>query len=716
FDLNIYNVGQEYEGITYEIDWGDGSPTEFYQGYDPANPVPMPNPGYVYNQDGIYTVTVTATDDDGDTFVQTQEIIVEALLPNFELDVYNGFDYSNLLVEDQWFDLNIYNMGQEYEGITYEIDWGDGSPTEFYQGYDPVNPVPMPNPGYVYNQDGIYTVTVTATDDDGDTFVQTQEIIVEASNIAPTDLQFGLDKASYKQGETLAITNGQVFDENGIADLQKVDLWLEKADRTWEDISDVTSFNPNGGFGYSLDLTDFAVGSYTLWARAYDQKGAFSNSFEQSFEVTAANTAPTGLQFGVNKPSYEAGEMLSLTGAQVTDAEGNLERVDFWLKTADGSWEDISDATSFSPDGGFSFDLDLTDFAAGNYTLWARAYDQEGATSNSVQKAFEVTAVNVNSAPTDLQFGFDKPSYKAGETLSLTGAQVTDVDNNLDRVDFWLKTANGAWENIDDVVNLDFNTDGSFDYSVDLTGYAQGTYTLWAKAYDQAGASSNVTQQTFEVTAANAAPTNLQFEVAQPSYNSGETLMLSNAQVLDVDGAGDINKVDFWLKGPNNQWLNLPDAEAFTAATDNSNLAEFEYDLLITGGLTGTYTLWARTYDQAGANSNSLKKTFDVQAGTTPSDILTGGAGVENTFALGDISGALYGVSGVDDYALINNFVMGEDIIQLYGDASDYRLGAALEGTAIYRTVGPQEELLGVVTDVSSLSLGSDAFSFVPAL
>ncbi|MEO0826542.1 MAG: DUF4347 domain-containing protein, partial [Cyanobacteria bacterium J06642_9] len=77
---------------------------------------------YILNGETILEVGGFSASGGGNTSIG------DGILPNFELEVYNGFDYSNLLEEDQWFDLNIYNVGQEYDGITYEIDWGDGSP------------------------------------------------------------------------------------------------------------------------------------------------------------------------------------------------------------------------------------------------------------------------------------------------------------------------------------------------------------------------------------------------------------------------------------------------------------------------------------------------------------------------------------------------------------------------------------------------------------
>ncbi len=85
-----------------------------------------------------------------------------------------------------------------------------------------------------------------------------------------------------------------------------------------------------------------------------------------------------------------------------------------------------------------------------------------------------------------------------------------------------------------------------------------------------------------------------------------------------------------------------------------------------------------------------------------------------DTFILGDATESYYDNMGIQDYALILNFESSEDVIQLHGNASDYQLGAAPsevpQGTGIFLN---NNELVGVVSEVSDLALDADYFSFV---
>jgi hypothetical protein len=94
--------------------------------------------------------------------------------------------------------------------------------------------------------------------------------------------------------------------------------------------------------------------------------------------------------------------------------------------------------------------------------------------------------------------------------------------------------------------------------------------------------------------------------------------------------------------------------------------------------------------------------------GTVEYDRLTGEPGVVDTFTLN--------LESEKDYTAISNFDAAEDIIQLPGSAADYQLAASPAGlppgTAIYRLDGELSDLVGLVRDVSSLSLGEGYFSF----
>jgi Ca2+-binding RTX toxin-like protein len=115
--------------------------------------------------------------------------------------------------------------------------------------------------------------------------------------------------------------------------------------------------------------------------------------------------------------------------------------------------------------------------------------------------------------------------------------------------------------------------------------------------------------------------------------------------------------------------------------------------------------------------------TDAIQPGMGEIDQFRGNADAD-LFVLGDALTSYYNDgnntnSGVSDYGLMKDFVVGEDVIQLSGSASNYFLAASPaklpKGTAIFLETGTTDELIGIVRNVSlaQLDLTSSSFSYV---
>jgi hypothetical protein len=108
-------------------------------------------------------------------------------------------------------------------------------------------------------------------------------------------LQFGLNSSSLQPTGTLSITNGQVSDSQGAANLSKVEFDLKNSSGkvlSVEDVSVFTTSSKNSDlatFNFSQVLTglNLAVGSYSLSAVASDKAGDTSNTVTQTFTIQA---------------------------------------------------------------------------------------------------------------------------------------------------------------------------------------------------------------------------------------------------------------------------------------------------------------------------------------------------------------------------------------------------------------------------------------------
>ncbi len=219
--LNAGNAsnGGEFEetfaGVT--IDWGDGTaltPVTTVNRVSGSPGVPttadFDHAPHTYADNGVYTVTVKLSDDDGPVDSRTLTITVNNVAPTVQVAADQTIHEGSQLVvlnisqfTDPGFDNplnagNVTNGGQTQETFTYTINWGDQP--RFQPGDDPVeqNGVPTTDvfgsPGvltagsfdaqHTYVDNGVYTVTITIRDDDGGVTVKT--LSVDVKNVSPT--------------------------------------------------------------------------------------------------------------------------------------------------------------------------------------------------------------------------------------------------------------------------------------------------------------------------------------------------------------------------------------------------------------------------------------------------------------------------------------------------------------------------------------------------
>ena len=136
------------------IDWGDGSST-------PISPALSPiGDGHVYEDNGVFTVTVTVTDDDGGVGSDTLAVFVDNVAPTVDA----GADQVAFVGEPVDFDGSFRDPGSD-DTHTFEWDFGDGSLGSGLQ------------PTHTY-EPGTFTATLTVTDADGASDSDDAQVIV----------------------------------------------------------------------------------------------------------------------------------------------------------------------------------------------------------------------------------------------------------------------------------------------------------------------------------------------------------------------------------------------------------------------------------------------------------------------------------------------------------------------------------------------------------
>ena len=250
--------------------------------------------------------------------------------------------------------------------------------------------------------------------------------------------------------------------------------------------------------------------SYSFAVTAYDTSGvesSYSNivSISESIAPTVSITSPAS--------NSTLTGTVSVT-AYATDNVG-VSRVEHYLN---GSLKATDMTTPYV------YSLDTTSLAAGTYTLMAKAYDAAGNVGQSSNVS--VTVVKDTIAPT-VFLGVSGNNANVSGTAKLSANAIDNV--GVTKVEFY---ANGALLYATNVA--------PFSYNWNTTTVSNASYTLIAKAYDNAGnvgQSGNVT-----VTVNNATTTPI------PTPTSANYTFWSATAVPSVVDAGPDNAVELGVK------------------------------------------------------------------------------------------------------------------------------------------------------------------------
>jgi uncharacterized repeat protein (TIGR01451 family) len=190
------------DDLTFTWDWGDGTSAIIVLYYNDilVGPDPYPSPEinpmdvtdsqtHTYGDDGVFTVTLTVEDDDGESTVVTTTVTVDNVAPTIDaLGSYNVDENTPVTLPGHATDPGS-------DDLTFTWDWGDGTSDSIIYYNNGVSPDPNPSPEinptdvtdtitHTYGDNGVFTVTLTVEDDDGESTVVTTTVTVD--NVAPS--------------------------------------------------------------------------------------------------------------------------------------------------------------------------------------------------------------------------------------------------------------------------------------------------------------------------------------------------------------------------------------------------------------------------------------------------------------------------------------------------------------------------------------------------
>ncbi len=517
--------------FTATIDWGDGSAL--------VNVNPATSPiaaGHVYADNGVFTVTVTVTDDDGGMSSDTLQVTVNNVAPAVNAgsdQTVNEGDTVNISAA--------FTDPGSGDTFTATIDWGDGSPL--------VNVNPATSPiaaGHVYADNGVFTVTVTVTDDDGG--VNSDTLQVTVNNVAPT-VNAGSDQ-TVSQGDTVSIS--AAFTDPGSADTFTATI-------DWGDGSSLVNVNPATS-PIAANHVYTSDGVFTVTVTVTDDDGGVNSDtlLVTVFDPTPAVQAPM-----LSATAISEGGSVTLSGSfsaqAITDLNAVVGDYTVIVEWGDGTSQEI---TSFTPNGTlqeFSVAHTYSDDDADDlYTITVTAaYDPDGNFNPATPDTTFLAAANINVGVSNVDPTVTAGTLSASATTVLPGQTLTILPGTLVTANFsfsdpgfdtesfsyridWGPTATGV-QSVATVINGNGSTPTVGSFTDSNTYTTPGTYTVTVEIADDDNSFAGggpFTTTTFTVTVTDPTPVPGALTATPSVINEGGSTVLSGTFTAAAIDAG----------------------------------------------------------------------------------------------------------------------------------------------------------------------------------